>query len=147
MHKYIHTYIHTCICVSVIKYRITMFCVNQYLSNRRVRQMNKRLFNDITATRWLNKYQTEDAKHFPVVVRKETRYIFNLARDLLYAFSHRQASTHHDLWYTSDEALVGHGNHQTVGQLRWLYLAIRLSQTMALPRGLNPDLDRDDCIS
>ena len=74
------------------------------------------LFNDASGAHWfyIIGYWTSNIWSFWHMSLEETRcrlfmgYSFRkAARDLLYAFSHRQDNTYHGLWYTSRGALVG----------------------------------------
>ena len=71
------------------------------------------LFNDALNTFYLRLYGVRHMLRTILIERKETRcrhigYSLRLAaRVLLYAPSHRQGSTYHDLCYTSRGALVG----------------------------------------
>ena len=95
---YIYIYIYMCVCVCLC------VCVEMfYLTTHSTHSIYGYMASDI----WLMTI---------LIVRKKTRcrhigYSFRLtARVLLYAPSHRQDSTYHDLCYTSRRALAGTRN-------------------------------------
>ena len=70
------------------------------------------------------------------------------ARYFLYASSHREVNTYHDLMYASHVTLVGTEESSMIGLLRFSP-ATQVSQSSALPTELTPALvkGKDDSVS